>query len=207
MARGHTQLLKFAVVHNQIMPIDKSRYHQEWDHLAGYIRELFGFHCARCSKDCRVTKSGRDVLQVHHIDENPGNNAEENLIPLCAECHLRIEREARLHTASAESQLELFRESYFEAMQRMRINALARAKLITSAQTFEEQTSNAENLGEIEGVDFGDVGDVGDVGDSLVSKNEVMQSGLPSDSIVVSDWDAEDLDDAEFDQMDLDHDW
>ena len=73
------------------------RYHPEWDTISRYIRELFDFYCARCGKDCRNSKNAESVLQVHHIDENPGNNDLENLIPLCAACHLKIEKEARLH--------------------------------------------------------------------------------------------------------------
>ena len=72
------------------------RYHPEWDTVSRYIRELFDFYCARCGKDCRNSKNAEAVLQVHHIDENPGNNDLENLIPLCAACHLKIEHQKRL---------------------------------------------------------------------------------------------------------------
>jgi len=67
------------------------------------------------------------VLQVHHIDENPGNNDLENLIPLCASCHLKIEREARLHAPNHEKQMELFEnQSYMSQMKKMRLSALAK---------------------------------------------------------------------------------
>lgn len=32
---------------------------------------------------------GRHAPQLHHIDENPSNNTEQNLIPLCPNCHLQ----------------------------------------------------------------------------------------------------------------------
>ena len=65
------------------------------------------------------------VLQVHHIDENPANNALENLIALCASCHLKIEGEARLHAPYREKQLELFEDhTYMSRMKEMRENAL-----------------------------------------------------------------------------------
>ena len=64
-------------------------------------------------------------MQVHHIDENPGNNDLENLIPLCAACHLKIEKEARLHAPYNETQLELFEnQSYMQQMKNMRQSAL-----------------------------------------------------------------------------------
>lgn len=101
------------------------RYHEEWTTISRFIRELFNHHCARCGQDCQSIHSGEQQLQVHHIDENPSNNAPGNLIPLCARCHLKIEREARLHAPYSDSQLELFEgQSYLLEMRRMREQAL-----------------------------------------------------------------------------------
>ncbi|MBF0287135.1 MAG: HNH endonuclease [SAR324 cluster bacterium] len=100
------------------------RYHQEWKNISRYVRELFTYHCASCGKDCRSPSNQEDLLHVHHIDENPGNNDLENLIPLCAVCHLRIEKEARLHAPFHNRQTELFVETYHTAMQSMRKNAV-----------------------------------------------------------------------------------
>ncbi len=106
------------------MPIDH-RYHPEWDTVSRYVRELFDFYCAKCDKDCRNSKNADSVLQVHHIDENPGNNELENLIPLCAACHLKIEKEARLHAPYNDIQMELFEnQSYMQQMKNMRQHAL-----------------------------------------------------------------------------------
>ena len=64
---------------------------------------------------------------MHHIDENPGNNTLENLIPLCASCHLKIEREARIHAPNHENQMELFEnQSYMSQMKKIRQIALAK---------------------------------------------------------------------------------
>ena len=102
-----------------------ARYHEEWGAISRFIRELFNHHCARCGQNCRNARSREEQLQVHHIDENPANNDPENLIPLCARCHLQIEREARLHAPYADTQLELFEgKSYLLEMQRMREQAL-----------------------------------------------------------------------------------
>ena len=104
-----------------------SRYHQEWPVLSRYIRTLFNHHCARCGRDSLRPRNSREQLQVHHIDENPGNNDIENLIPLCAVCHLQIEKEARLHAPHSDIQKEFFTDNtYLVRMQNMRIEALAR---------------------------------------------------------------------------------
>ena len=108
------------------MAIDQ-RYHPEWETVSRYVRELFNFYCARCGKNCRNSKKANSILQVHHIDENPGNNDLENLIPLCAACHLKIEKEARLHAPYTVIQLELFEnQSYMQQMKKMRQNALGK---------------------------------------------------------------------------------
>ena len=125
-----------------------SRYHPEWETVSRYVRELFNYHCARCEKDCRKTKNAQMVLQVHHIDENPANNALENLIPLCASCHLKIEGEARLHAPYREKQLELFEDhTYMSRMKEMRENALAKygseVKLEVSGLEAETYETNA----------------------------------------------------------------
>jgi len=123
------------------MAIDQ-RYHPEWNTVSRYVRELFDFYCARCGKDCRKPKNAESVLQVHHIDENPGNNDLENLIPLCAICHLKIEKEARLHAPYNETQLELFEnQSYMLQMKNMRQSALEKSRLgskLKKAQTDKE---------------------------------------------------------------------
>ena len=106
----------------------ESRYHPEWETISRYIRELFNYYCARCGLNCRNNKNNKKtILQVHHIDENPGNNDLENLIPLCASCHLKIEGEARLHAPYHEKQMELFEnQTYFTQMSEMRNVALAK---------------------------------------------------------------------------------
>ena len=96
------------------------RYHVEWENISRYIRELFNYHCVCCGKYCQTQTSHKDRLHVHHIDENPENNHFENLIPLCAVCHLRIEKEARLHAPYGNIQTELFPDTYLTAMQAMR---------------------------------------------------------------------------------------
>jgi len=108
------------------MPHD-SRYHPEWETISRYIRELFNYYCARCGKNCRNTNNGQMLLQVHHIDENPTNNEINNLIPLCASCHLKIEAEARLHAPYREKQMELFEDqTYMTQMKEMRNVALVK---------------------------------------------------------------------------------
>ena len=124
-----------------------SRYHPEWETISRYIRELFNYYCARCSKNCRNIQNSQMILQVHHIDENPANNGLENLIPLCASCHLKIESEARLHAPYSEKQMELFEnQTYMTQMREMRELALAKFSSVTNSNFSKEDTEAFEML-------------------------------------------------------------
>ncbi|MDT7602989.1 MAG: hypothetical protein QOF61_986 [Acidobacteriota bacterium] len=62
------------------------------------ILKEYSHRCARC---------GYDNPEVHHIDENPSNNAPQNLLPLCPNCHHNW-----LHNPTTKietSQLQFFR--------------------------------------------------------------------------------------------------
>ena len=43
-------------------------------------------HCCFCGKACTTN------MHIHHIDANPGNNDEDNLIPVCFDCHGELGR-------------------------------------------------------------------------------------------------------------------
>jgi hypothetical protein len=49
------------------------------------VLKEFNHRCAIC---------GAQRPHLHHLDENPGNNAAENLIPLCPNCHLTDQHDA-----------------------------------------------------------------------------------------------------------------
>ncbi|MGK5094306.1 HNH endonuclease signature motif containing protein [Deltaproteobacteria bacterium TL4] len=101
------------------------RYHKEWAYISRYVRECFNFHCAKCGEECLDYNLPEKRLQVHHIDECPQNNEIENLIPLCAPCHLQIESEARLHAPYHKQQCEMFEnDTYMTRMKQMRKEAL-----------------------------------------------------------------------------------
>jgi hypothetical protein len=40
-----------------------------------------------CAYTCCICRNRRRPVQVHHIDKNPRNNVEENLVALCSICH------------------------------------------------------------------------------------------------------------------------
>lgn len=79
--------------------MDRSRYPADWDAIALAVKEQAGWVCRHCGQEClrpgageKLSKSAkaRLTLTVHHADFKPENNKPENLIPLCAPCHLRM---------------------------------------------------------------------------------------------------------------------
>ena len=67
------------------------------EYLKDRIRDRDG-HCCRICSNSRKKKKN---FPVHHIDGNPYNNDERNLITLCWKCHVKI------HRKSKESNLEI----------------------------------------------------------------------------------------------------
>lgn len=81
------------------MPMEKTRYPADWKEIARCVKELAGWRCAECGKKCREPGEPFDThkrtLTVHHIDHRPENCSSENLIALCAPCHLKAD--AKFH--------------------------------------------------------------------------------------------------------------
>lgn len=83
------------------MPITKERkklYPSNWEEISAWTRIRAGNKCELCdainSKPHPETGS-RVVLTVHHLDFNPANNQEYNLMALCQRCHNRLDGKYR----------------------------------------------------------------------------------------------------------------
>ena len=82
------------------MPMEKGRYPSDWRLIAQAVKEAAGWRCQQCGKQCRKPgerlgtpgKAGHQwTLTVHHRDHKPENCSTENLVALCAPCHLRAD--------------------------------------------------------------------------------------------------------------------
>lgn len=84
------------------MPMDRKRYPANWKEIALEVKASAGWRCAGCGKKCREPGEKLDThqrtLTVHHIDHNPENCKRENLIALCAPCHLRADAKHHAET-------------------------------------------------------------------------------------------------------------
>jgi len=52
------------------------------------------------------------VVTMHHADENPSNNEEDNLIPLCWNCHDRASQKGGLSRKITPTQLRMYKKEW-----------------------------------------------------------------------------------------------
>ena len=85
------------------MPMDRSRYPDDWEEISRRIR--FG-RANGCCEFCGAVHGEKHpetgsivVLTVAHLDHDTTNNDESNLAALCQRCHLRYD--ADLHAQHA----------------------------------------------------------------------------------------------------------
>jgi len=79
---------------------DKSLYPPDWAEIALREKERAHWMCEECGADCHAPSSQHNRLTVHHLDHNPANCAPDNLIALCAPCHLRADSKHHARNAA-----------------------------------------------------------------------------------------------------------
>lgn len=89
------------------MPMDRSKYPHNWDQIATDKKNKSGWCCDKCGTLHMGDGSMRTCLTVHHLDHDPSNNHPDNLVSLCAPCHLR--EEAKWKRSAKGKQRRLFK--------------------------------------------------------------------------------------------------
>lgn len=76
------------------MPIDKKKYHPDWQNIRNYALKRANNTCESCGiKQHAINKNGKKVyLNVCHINGNLWNNKKENLKVMCPSCHMKHDR-------------------------------------------------------------------------------------------------------------------
>ena len=55
--------------------------------IRNYLFNKVNYKCEECGFEGYNKRTGKTILQIHHIDGNSANNREENLQVLCPNCH------------------------------------------------------------------------------------------------------------------------
>ena len=61
-------------------------YPEDWDAIAANVKERAGWLCEHCGHAHEPAKGY--TLTVHHLDGEPSNCDDSNLVALCQRCHL-----------------------------------------------------------------------------------------------------------------------
>lgn len=68
------------------MPMKRWLYPKDWNQIAAAVKAKAGYVCTECG---HTASPSRGIsIGVHHIDGDPQNNRETNLVALCNRCHL-----------------------------------------------------------------------------------------------------------------------
>lgn len=104
-----------------IKPENRERYPKEWKNISLRIRQDRAKWRCECRGECGVKHQGRCmsrnghrlvsgrpacvVLTVAHLDHDPSNCADSNLLAMCQACHLKYDAEQhRKHAAETSEQ-------------------------------------------------------------------------------------------------------
>lgn len=77
------------------MPMETERYPLDWKQIAYEKKESVGWICENCGKQCRKPGEPFDThkrtLTVAHLNHMPEDIRPENLMAMCAPCHLKYD--------------------------------------------------------------------------------------------------------------------
>jgi len=71
-------------------------------------------------RTCCVCRKEEKKVQIHHIDEDPSNNSENNLAVLCFECHTETMIKGGFHRKLDGDQIILYRNDWLNIVTRKR---------------------------------------------------------------------------------------
>ena len=84
------------------MPMDKKRYPIHWQTIANEVKQKADWKCQMCGKQCRKPGEPFDThkrtLTVAHLNHAPEDVRPENLMAMCAPCHLRYDAKHHAET-------------------------------------------------------------------------------------------------------------
>jgi hypothetical protein len=99
-----------------MMPVDWSKYPNNWNDIAMAIKNEADWQCESCGKQCRMPgetfDSHKRTLTVAHCNHKEWDCRPENLAAMCAPCHLRYDAPRKAgdrHPSRIKSQGQLFK--------------------------------------------------------------------------------------------------
>jgi 5-methylcytosine-specific restriction endonuclease McrA len=66
-----------------------SDYPPDWPDISFHVRTSRNYTCEGCGQ---IGNRKNNVLTVHHVNYDPSDNREDNLLLLCQKCHLALQQ-------------------------------------------------------------------------------------------------------------------
>ena len=92
------------------MPMDRSKYPENWNSIAFEVKEAAGWKCEECGLQCRFPGEEFDTHKrtatVAHINHVEMDCRPENLVCLCPKCHLRYDETRKKMQRLAKKRIE-----------------------------------------------------------------------------------------------------
>ena len=90
------------------MPMERERYPADWKRIATAKKESTGWKCEKCGAQCRKPVEPFDTHKrtptVAHLNHTPEDVRPENLMAMCAPCHLRFDAKHHAETRRAKKE-------------------------------------------------------------------------------------------------------
>ena len=92
------------------MPFDKKQYPIHWEAIAFDVKQRADWKCQKCGKQCRKPgekfDTHKNTLTVAHLNHLPMDISPENLMAMCAPCHLRYDAKHHAETRKRKKEVE-----------------------------------------------------------------------------------------------------
>lgn len=96
------------------MPIDRSKYPDDWNAIALQIKSDAEWKCMICGKQCRRPGERFDThkrtLTVAHLNHDESDCSNKNLLAACAPCHCRYDARSKGEHRKTGSKTALIKE-------------------------------------------------------------------------------------------------
>ena len=90
--------------------MERERYPIHWEVIARQIKDKADWKCRMCGKQCRRPgeqfDTHKNTLTVAHLNHIPEDVREENLMAMCAPCHLRYDAKHHAETRRERKNVE-----------------------------------------------------------------------------------------------------
>jgi len=77
----------------------KDKYPDDWKEIANRVKEKTGYRCQACGRQCRKPgephTTHKNTLTVAHLNHDESDCRPENLMAMCAPCHVRYDARSK----------------------------------------------------------------------------------------------------------------